>query len=224
MNNSCILFLARLSPLLLNGLVTTILLSVASIFIGFLIGTLLGIALSERLRVPIFAPLLASYVFCVRSIPFFVQLLLTYFVIPDLLGIELSPFCAGALALGNCSTGYVAEIIRSGINTVPVGQWEASRILGYNTYATLKHIILPQVFACSLPALFNEFISVILSTSIISQIGVLELTKVGSNIIAREMNPLAIYTILAALYLVITSIVSWTGKYLERRLRYGYRS
>ncbi len=184
----------------------------------------IGIACSRAMRMYGIAHLLDFYVFCVRGIPFFVQLLAAYFILPDLLGIELSPFAAGVLALGNCSTGYIAEIIRAAINALPTGQWEASAALGYSTFATIKHIVIPQMLAHSMPMLFNEFISVILSTSIISQIGTLELTKVGANIIAREMNPLPTYTALAVLYLFITTFTSWTGKYLERRARYGHRS
>lgn len=224
MINSIIQLITTSGPLLLQGFWTTVLLSLCAITIGLSCGMIIGIACSRKMRIAGFAHALDFYIFCVRGIPFFVQLLIVYFVLPDLLGIELSPFAAGAFALGNCSTGYVAEIIRAGINGLPQGQWEASSALGYSTYTALKHIIIPQMLAHTTPALFNEFISVILSTSIISQIGTLELTKVGANIIAREMNPLSVYALLAVLYLLITTIVSISGKYLERRLRHGHHS
>jgi len=224
MTNSIVQLIMTSGPLLLQGFWTTVLLSLCSITIGLSCGMVIGIACSHKMRIPGLAHLLDLYVFCVRGIPFFVQLLMVYFVLPDLLGIELSPFSAGALALGNCSTGYVAEIVRAGINALPAGQWEASAALGYSTYAAIKHIIIPQMLTHTMPTLFNEFISVILSTSIISQIGTLELTKVGANIIAREMNPLPTYAVLALLYLLLTTCASWTGRYLERRVRHGHRS
>lgn len=224
MTSSILHFIATSGPFLLQGFWTTVLLSLCAIVIGFCGGTIIGVLLSRKLRIPLLAHILDLYVFCIRGIPFFVQLLAAYFIIPDLLSIELTPFTAGALALGNCSIGYVAEIVRAGINAIPIGQWEAGVALGYSTCAIVKHIMLPQMLAHTTPTLFNEFVSVILSTSIISQIGTLELTKVGANIIAREMNPLSVYFALAVLYLFITTIVLLLGKYFERRFRYGHRS
>ena len=211
------------TPLLLQGLWTTIILALCSSIIGLILGTVVGVLTSTHSRIPILAPLLDSYVFCMRGIPFFVQLLIMYFVIPNLCGIDLSPFAAGALALGLCSTSYVAEIIRAGINAIPKGQWHASLVLGYTRAEALRFIILPQVIAQTIPTLANELISVLLSTSIISQIGTLELTKVGSNIISREMNPLFIYLIIAAMYLVITSFILGLTRLIERKLNHAQR-
>ncbi len=207
-------------PLLARGMVASVQLAFYSIAIGLIFGTLIGVASSRQLRVPGVAHLFDLYAFCARGIPFFVQLLIVYFVLPDLLGVNLSPFAAGTIALGMCSTGYVAEIIRSGVNAIPHGQWEAAYVLGYSRYQMIRHIILPQVLAIVTPALSNELISVVLSTSIISQIGTLELTKVGANIIAREMNALTIYFTIALLYLSITTSIYVLSKIVERRLCY----
>ena len=207
-------------PLLVKGLIATMQLSFSSIAMGLSCGIIIGTASCRKLRVPGVAHLFDAYVFCMRGIPFFVQLLIVYFVLPDMLHLNLSPFTAGALALGLCSTGYVAEIVRAGINSLPDGQWSACYVLGYSRYQMLRHIIFPQALAMVIPALSNELISVVLSTSIISQIGTLELTKVGANIIAREMNPMVIYTTIALLYLIVTTIISFGAKMIEKRLQY----
>lgn len=212
------------APLLLQGLLGTLALSVCSLAISLVLGLFVGIATCRRIRVPILAPLLDAYCFCIRGIPFFVQLLIVYFVLPDLLRLNLPPFVAGVLALGICSTGYVAEIVRSGINALPKGQWDACRALGYSRVATLRHVIVPQMFVHAIPTFANECISVVLSTSIISQIGTLELTKVAANIIAREMNPMAVYGVVALLYLLITSAIMLIAQYLERRSHHAHRS
>jgi polar amino acid transport system permease protein len=216
-------FLIKSAPLLLKGALMTVQLAVYSSIISFSLGTLAGIALCQRLRVNVIAPVLDVYVFCVRCIPFYVQLLIVYFVLPNLLGLNLSSFNAGIIALGFCSTGYVAEIVRSGLNVLPAGQWDVCRALGYSRFATLWYVIMPQLFFQILAALVNEFIQIIHATSMLSAIGTFELTKAGVNIIAREMNPMPIYLGVAVLYLVMTGLISTLAKWLERRFSYGVR-
>lgn len=167
-----------------------------------------------------FSYIFGTYVWCLRCIPFLPQLLIAYFVIPWLIGTSLSQEMAGILALGLCSTAYVAEIVRGSINTIPDGQWNACHILGYSLYATIRRVILPQSMHRALPALGSEYIQVIHATSVIGTIGALELTKVGSNIIAREMNPLIIYPAIAIFYLLITSVIAIGVKHIEQRNMY----
>lgn len=218
----CPTFITATLPLLLRGAWLTLQLALYSMVISTVLGPLVGIALCPRTRVPYLAPLLNGYVWCVRCIPFYTQLLMMYFVIPNALGISLSPELAGIITLGLCSTGYVAEIVRGAINTIPQGQWDACHALGYSAFATFRHIILPQVLTHSLPALGSELIQVIQATSVIATIGAFELTKMGTNIIAREMNPLSIFPAIALLYLILTSIIAVIVKKLERRRsRYG---
>jgi His/Glu/Gln/Arg/opine family amino acid ABC transporter permease subunit len=215
-------FITNTLPQLLKGVWLTLQLASGSIIIAAALGPLVGIMLCARIRIPFVAPLLDGYVWCVRCLPFYTQLLMIYFVIPYVLGITLSPELAGIITLGLCSTGYVAEIVRGCINAIAVGQWEACHALGYSRYATFRRIILPQVVHNSLPALGGELIQVVHATSVIAAIGALELTKMGTNIIAREMNPLTIFPVIAVLYLIITSIIAVGVKKLEqRRNRYG---
>lgn len=207
--------------LLLKGLGMTIFLWLCSALVGFSIGIPLGIINSERLKSPVIASLISKYVFLVRSIPLYIHLLIAYFVLPDLLHISLSSGCAAVLALGICSSGYVAEIIRSGINAVPSGQWHACYVLGYSRWQSLRYAILPQVFYTVLPSLFNELESLIKSTSIFSAIGVVELTKVGINIVARTMDPIPVYILLACLYIVLSAFLRCIGNYIERKIAYA---
>ncbi|MBX9830817.1 amino acid ABC transporter permease [Candidatus Babeliales bacterium] len=222
MNSHSIDILWRYAPQLIDGFLATIELSCYAISFAFVLGSLCGIALSRHLRVPFLAPILSTYIFVVRGVPFFVQLLMAYFVIPDLFGIDISPFCAAALALILCLAGYIAEIVRAGINSIPRGQWEACYVLGYTKRQALRFVIVPQMLANVWPALSNEITSGVLTSSVVSHIGVLELTKVGSNIIAREMNPMLIYSAIAGLYLLLTTTLIFASRMIERRLRYDH--
>lgn len=107
-----------------------------------------------------------------------------------------------------------------GINTLPSGQWLAAKAVGYSSYATLRYIVLPQAIGHVIPALANECIQVVHATAVLSAIGTVELTKVATNIIAREMNPLVMYPLIAALYLLITGIITFLLKTVEQRRLY----
>ena len=148
------------------------------------------------------------------------QLLLIYFVLPDLLGIQLDPFPASMIALGLCSSGYVAQIVRSGLNAVPLAQWEGAFTLGFNTFQSLCHVILPQVGRISLPLLNNELEALLKSTSIVASIGMLELTRMGMNIVSREMQPIPIYLTVAVFYVCLSALLTLCARTLERGLSY----
>jgi polar amino acid transport system permease protein len=213
--------LAESGPLLLKGLGMTLLLWFGSALLSFVIGVPLGILNCTRLRMPHVAFFVDWYIFLVRGIPVYVHVLLAYFVLPDILNITLSPIYAAILALGVCSSGYVAEIIRAGINSLPSGQWDACFVLGYSRWQSLRSVILPQMMCNILPALCNELESLIKSTSILAAIGVLELTKVGTNIVARTMNPVPVYILLALLYLLLSAVLRVISYYGERKISYA---
>lgn len=115
------------------------------------------------------------------------------------------------------STAYLSEIVRSGIDAIADGQWEAAFVLGLNRWRTLKEIILPQMFRISLPGITNELTALIKETSILMVIGVAELTKVSKDIVARELDPMTIYLVAAALYLSMTSTVSFFTHKMQKR-------
>lgn len=203
-------------PQLGKGMVITISLSLACIAISLLLGTLLGIIQSTKGRTRYLSNIIDFYISYVRGVPYFIQLLLAYFVFPEITGIEISALSAGILSLGICSAGHTTEIVRAGINSIPEGQWEAAKALGYSRTQKLHHIIVPQMFYYALPALVNECISIVKSTSLLSAIGILEVTKIGQNIIAREMDPVTIYLAIAALYYLFIMLIARAGRSLEK--------
>lgn len=195
-------------PLLLKGAVMTIQISLVSIAIGLCGGLIIGILNCNKLRFPFFSFFLSGFVWIVRGTPLFVQVLIIYYALPEIVGISFSPFFAGIIALGINSTAYVSEIVRGGINAIPDGQWEAAYVIGLKPWQTLKGIILPQMFRVTLPSLTNELTALIKETSILMVIGVTELTKVSKDIVARELDPMTIYLAAAAFYLAMTSLLS----------------
>ena len=169
------------------------------------------------MRNPFSALLLNSFVWIIRGTPLFVQVLIVYYALPEVIGISLSPFTAGVIALGINSMAYISEIVRGGINAIPEGQWEAAYVIGLKPWQTLQGIILPQMLRINLPSLTNELTALIKETSILMVIGVAELTKVSRDIVARELDPMTIYLAAAALYLVMTSSASLFAQYTQKR-------
>lgn len=203
---------------LLNGAYLTLEISVASIAVGLSLGVFLGVLNCQRLRFFPVSTLISTYITIMRGTPLFVQILLLYFGLPAVSGLNFSPFVAGVIALGLNSTAYIAEIIRAGINSIPPGQWEASKMLGYSSFQTLYFIILPQTMRTILPPLTNEIVVLVKESSILMVVGVPELTKVSKDIVSREMNPMEIYLIAGLFYLAFTSFISFALKKLEGRI------
>lgn len=220
MNNSFEIIIQS-APLLLRGLLMTFKLWISSIVIGVLFGTILGIITCNRLRIPLISPGVSFITFIIRGIPYYIQLLVFYFVLPEIIKIDLSPELCAIISLGLCSSSYICQIVRAGINSINIGQWEACIVLGFDKITTLRYIILPQMLNNVLPAFVNEFDSLVKSTAIISSIGVIELTRSGMNIVARGNDPVPTYLAIALLYLVISTSINIIGRYLERRFKYG---
>ncbi len=191
-----------------------------SALISFALGLIFGIFSCNRLRIRGLSSLIEAMTFVLRAVPFVVQLLIVYFVLPDVFGVSIEAFPASILALGLCSSGYLAQIVRAGINSISEAQWEAAYSLGYSTFQSFLYIILPQVWRNILPACSNEIDSLLKSTAIASSIGMLELTRMGMNIVSREMQPVPIYLIVAFFYLCMSAIFNFFTRNLERRLAY----
>lgn len=221
MENTSFDLILRSLPLLLKGAVLSLQIFAIASFLSLILGTIMGAILCRRLRCPWIAPALECLTFVLRAVPVYVQLLIAYFVLPDLLGIELEAFTAAIIALSLCSAGYTAQIVRGGLNTVPKDQWEAAYTLGYSKTNSLRYIIFPQLLRNILPALTGECDALLKSTAILASIGLLELTRMGMNIVSREMDPLPIYLAVAVLYIGISAVINIVSKKLEKRLRYA---
>jgi polar amino acid transport system permease protein len=209
-------------PLITKGIVTTLGAWLCAAVCSFVIGLLLGVMSSEHLKNYKTSWIIKVYTFVAKGIPAYVQILIAYFVLPSLFGFSIQPFVAACGALAFCSGGYVTEIVKAGIDSVPKGQWNAAFVLGYPRTITLKNIILPQALRTVLSALLGEFEQLLKSTSLLATIGVTELTRAGQNIISRELNPFTVYIMIALLYLVFSGVIRIVMYFLQRRKKpYG---
>jgi len=204
-------------PFLLKGALVTLELTFMSMGIGFVGGVFIGVFNCEKLRNPLSTYLFNSFVWVIRGTPLFIQVLIVYYALPEVIGISLSPFIAGMIALGVNSMAYVAEIVRGGVNAISLGQWEAAYTVGLTTWQSLKGIILPQMFRIAFPNFTNELSSLIKETSILMIIGVAELTKVSRDIASRELDPMTLYLEAAFLYLMMTTLLSGVVHYMQKK-------
>lgn len=205
-------------PLLTKAAGTTMQLWLTSAIISLLAGSVFGILRSKIFRIPVISEIIDFVTFVLRGIPFYVQLLLAYFVIPDLLNINPSAFVCSVISLGLCSAAYTSQIVRAGINALSIGQWEAAFVLGYSKMQALRFVTIPQVIGAVLPAINGELDQLLKSTSIISSIGVLELTRAALNIISIQMQPIPVYLSIAAVYLTMSTVLNFVTNRFERRL------
>lgn len=180
-------------------------------------GVGLGVLNSPPWKVAGISHLIHLFVSVIRGTPLFVQVLILYFALPQAFGFDLSPFAAGVWALSMNSSAYISEIVRCGIGSIPEGQWDALHVLGYGRMAAMRSVILPQMARNVLPALTNEMATLIKETSILMMIGVSELTKAGRDIVARELDPMPVYLMVAAIYYTMTTSVSLVSRAFERR-------
>jgi polar amino acid transport system permease protein len=160
-----------------------------------------------------------TYVEIVRSVPILVLILWVYYGLPTVSGITLSVFWAGVLALALSDSAFQAEIFRAGIQSIGRGQYEAAQSVSLNYHDTMRYIILPQAIRRILPALGNQLVYMLKMSSLVSVIGLQELTRKANELVVSEYRPLEIYTILVLEYLVLILIVSAGVRWFERRLK-----
>jgi His/Glu/Gln/Arg/opine family amino acid ABC transporter permease subunit len=202
-------------PIMASATVATIELSVLAILIGAVLGVVFGLILVGGplpLRV-----LVRGYVSFIRGVPLLVIIFLVYFGLPGI-GLTLSAFLSGAIALGLNSAAFMAEIVRAGLQSIDIGQTEAAKSIGLSEAETALFVLLPQSFRRIIPPTTNEFIQLAKSSSLLSVIGVYELTRSGQTIIARTFAAFEIYLGIAAFYLVLIGVLSAASAYLERRM------
>src|SRR5262252_4199467 len=202
-------------PLLLRGALITIQVSALGLLLAALIAVPVAFARLSRSRILRTTTFL--YLDFVRGTPLLLQLF-AIFYLPPLLGLDLSPFVSGVIALGLNGGAYTAEILRGGIQALPRGQTESARALGMSALQSARRIVLPQVVANVLPALANESAALIKASSLVSALALVELTRVGYQVVSRILRPMEIYVTVAALYLLINAAVSSGAALAHRRL------
>lgn len=207
--------LIEIFPFFLKGLWMTVAVSGLSLFFGTILGFLLGILRSSNnklLNWPI-----AVYVSVIRGTPFVVQIFIVFFILPEW-GIQLSAFPAAVLALTVLGTAFICEIVAGGVKAVPRGQWEAAASSGLSVVQRLRFVIVPQAMQTILPPLVGQYVLLIKDSSVVSVIGVTELTRVGWLTVVRIPEGLMVFTLVGILYFVISYPLIRVANAMERKM------
>jgi polar amino acid transport system permease protein len=201
---------------LIDGLYYTIALSVTAILISVLLGLLVALPGLARQRPP--RVINRVYVELVRAVPILVLILWVYYGLPQVADISISVFWAGVLALAISDSAFQAEIFRAGIQSIDRGQHEAAHSISLSYVDKMRFVILPQAIKRILPALGNQLVYMLKMSSLVSVIGMQELTRRANELVVTEYRPLEIYTVLVIEYLVLILIVSGGVRWLETRM------
>ncbi len=202
---------------LLSGLGETLLLTLVAIICATIIGVLVG--LLGVIPNAFARGTATTFIYIFRGLPLLVLALFIYSGIPSLTGAKIPAFIAGIITLTLNEGAYTAAFVRGGIQSVDAGQMEAARSLGLPWGKAMRRVILPQGLRMMVPSFINQFIITLKDTSILSVIGLLELTQTGKIIIARNMEGFKIWTMVALIYLVIITLLTWLSHWVERRIR-----
>lgn len=215
------------TPLLLDGIKLTILISLLSLVIGMLIGfvsCIMGMSKAWILK-----GISAVYVWIIRGTPMLVQAFIIYFGVPQLIQLvnpdfRIEAFTAGVITLSLNAGAYLSEIFRGGISAIPAGQTEAARSLGLSKARTMIKVVLPQAIKVAIPSMVNQFIITIKDTSILSVIGLAEIVNKAKVYVGKSYQFFASYILVAVYYLVVISILMVISKYLEKKMSYGRKN
>ena len=203
----------------LEGLKNTLIIAFFAVILGCIIGIFIALFrnycdYSKKFKFLNF--LAKSYVNIIRGTPSILQLMIIYYVI--FASVDINIVLVGILAFGINSGAYVAEVIRAGINSIDKGQIEAGASIGFKYYQIMRYIILPQAIKNILPALGNEFITLVKETSVGAYIGIVELTKASDIIASRTYDYFFPLIIVAVIYFILTLILSKLVSLMERKL------
>ena len=202
---------------LLSGLSITISISLISIFFSLILGFFICLPGLSSHKLLIL--LNRIYIEIFRSIPLLVLLLWVYYGLPIVFGISFGPFVAGIVSLAISDSAFESEIFRAGIQSITKGQRDAAKSIGLNKYQEMKLIILPQALRIVLPAIGNQFVYVLKMSSLVSIIGLADLTRKANELVVSVYRPLEIYTFLVIEYLILILIISYFVRKLENKLK-----
>ena len=220
-----IAYMIKSFPTLLGMVHITLLVTIFSAIVGILLGAVIAILRIQK--VPVLAPLLRVFISFMRGTPFLVQLFLAYFGVPEILshiGISMKgvPPLAFVLAVFTLHmAAYGAEIMRSSILAVPVGEKEAAMSLGMTSVQIYRRVVLPQAFHMALPALVNTVIGVVKGTSLIFNVGVVDIMRKAELMAGNSQRSLELYVDVAIIYGILIFLIARLGRFLEKRKKGG---
>jgi len=207
--------LVEIFPFFLKGLWMTTKVAFLSLIICTLIGFILGMIRSSNNR--ILKWIIGTYVAFARGTPFVVQIFIVFFIFPEW-GLQLEAFPAALLAMAIMGSAFICEIVASGINAIPKGQWESASSSGLTKLQQLRLVILPQSMKVIVPPLVGQYVLLIKDTSVVSVIGVMELTRVGWVTVVRIPEGLMVFALVGVLYFSISYPLILLSNYLEQRM------
>jgi polar amino acid transport system permease protein len=207
-------------PFFLKGLWMTIAVSGLSLIMGTVIGFIWGILRASRSRTA--KAVIGGWVDLIRGTPFLVQIFIIFFIMPEF-GIQLEAFPAAVIALTNLAACFICEIVSAGILAVPSGQKEAATSTGLNWFQQLRYVIMPQSMRVILPPLVGQYVLLIKDSSVVSAIGVVDVTRVGWLTVQRIPQGLLVFGLVAILYFVICYPLIQLSSILEKRMSSGYK-
>ena len=203
----------------LEGLGNTLIMAFFACIIGIILGLLLSLVIdyNEKTgKLALLSKIASLYIGIIRGTPSLLQLMIIYYVI--FRSVDISIILVGIISFGLNSAAYVSQIIKSGIISVPSGQEEASKMLGLNYAQTMRYIVMPQAFRNVMPALGNEFITLLKETSVAGYIGIIELTKASDIVASRTYDYFFPLFIVAIIYLILTLSLTKLLNRIERKL------
>jgi polar amino acid transport system permease protein len=200
-------------PLLLEGLLVTVKISILAFIFALLVGIVVGVSRSNSKKLNrLFAP----YVEVFRGTPLLIQLFFIYYGLPSL-GLKMNNYTAGVIGLGLNGGAYISEIIRGALYSVERGQQEAAYSLGLSWLQSMMYIIIPQAIRVAIPPLVNSLSATIKESSLVSVLAITELTRVSQLVYTRTFRAFEVYLAVGALYFIMIYFASYFSKYLERK-------
>jgi polar amino acid transport system permease protein len=203
-------------PLALHGLAMTVMLSAIALVVGTVTGFAFGILRTTGNRT--LNAVIGAWVDLIRGTPFLVQIFLIFFILPEL-GIELDALSAGIIALSNLNACFICEIVVAGIRSVPKGQVEAALASGLSQWQRLLQVVLPQAMRVALPPLVGQYVLLIKDSSVVSAIGLTDLTRVGWLVVQRVPNGLLVFGLVGIGYFAVCYPLILLARRLERRMQ-----
>ena len=207
--------LVSIFPFFLTGLWMTVKVAFLSLIICTILGFIFGMMRASNNL--ILKRVIGFYVAFARGTPFVVQIFIVFFIFPEW-GLQLDAFPAAILAMAIMGSAFVCEIVAGGINSIPKGQWEAAASSGLTKMQQLRLVIVPQSLKVIIPPLVGQYVLLIKDTSVVSVIGVTELTRVGWVTVIRIPEGLMVFALVGILYFVISYPLILLSNYLEKRM------